>query len=133
MISYVRLGTLCLALVFVFGCRLAYTQQTNPMKVTLTVGQSVKVTGTDMTVTFEEIAEDSRCPTGTTCIWAGDATVSIAIVSGNNTPSKSTLHTNAQFAQEAQHAGVLVRLVDVSPYPTVDGPPRRESYRVSLS
>ena len=126
--------TICVAVTFVFfGCRVAYTQQANPMKATLTVGQSVKVPATDVKVTLEEVLEDSRCPTGTTCIWAGDATVSITIASANNGPWKFTLHTNGQSAQEAQHDGVLVRLMDVAPYPTVDGPPKREAYRVSFS
>jgi hypothetical protein len=127
---------MCLSVTCVFfGCRFAYTQQkqANPMRVSLSVGQSVNVPDTDVKVTLEEIVEDSRCPTGTTCIWAGDATVSIAIASGKSTPSKVMLHTNGQFAQEAEQSGVLVRLMDVAPHPTADGPPRREAYRVSLS
>jgi hypothetical protein len=128
------LVAICLSVTGVFfGCRLAYTQQANPMTATLRVGESVKVPTTDVKVTLEAIVEDSRCPTGTTCIWAGDATVSVAIASGNSSPSKFALHTNGQFAQQAEHSGVQVRLTDVAPYPTVDGPPRREAYRVSFS
>lgn len=37
----------------------------------LTIGQRASVTGEDLAVSFEEMTEDSRCPSDVTCVWAG--------------------------------------------------------------
>ena len=102
------------------------------MTVTLGLGKSVSVSGADASLSFDELVEDSRCPTGVTCIWAGDAVVRIGITAGGAS-SKHTLHTNSQFAREAEQSGVRVVLVSVTPYPTADAAPRRDDYRVTLS
>jgi hypothetical protein len=45
-------------------------------KETVTLAESPKAT-----LTFAEVL-DSRCPTGVQCVWAGNATVSLALTSG---------------------------------------------------
>jgi hypothetical protein len=45
-------------------------------KETVTLAESPKAT-----LTFAEVL-DSRCPTGAQCVWAGNATVSLALTSG---------------------------------------------------
>jgi hypothetical protein len=37
----------------------------------LSIGQHASVTGEDLVVSFEEVTEDSRCPSDVTCVWAG--------------------------------------------------------------
>jgi len=48
---------------------------------TLRVGEAVRVEDADVTVTFKEVASDSRCPKDVTCIQAGEAVVHLAVVS----------------------------------------------------
>ncbi|MBM2831274.1 MAG: hypothetical protein HW414_326 [Dehalococcoidia bacterium] len=38
----------------------------------LSVGQSRRIQGEELTVKFLEVASDSRCPSKVTCIWAGE-------------------------------------------------------------
>jgi hypothetical protein len=101
--------------------------------IVLAIGASAKVPDTNITVFFEEVVEDSRCPTGANCIWEGDAAVKIRLDIPNTSPSRYTLHTNKQFVREIEHGGVLILLVAVTPYPTADAAPRRNEYRITLS
>jgi hypothetical protein len=39
----------------------------------LRVGQSAAVSGTELRLRFEEVREDSRCPTDVVCVWGGNA------------------------------------------------------------
>ena len=102
-------------------------------EVVLTRGASHHVADTDLTVVFETVVEDSRCPTGVSCVWAGDAAVRIRIEAPATASVTRELHTNAGFEREMAHGGVRVRLVSLTPEPGPDGPPRPDDYRATLS
>jgi hypothetical protein len=121
-----------LGIVFFLSCATAMqTRQSQPFKTVLAIGKSVTVRNTGVTVSFDEVVEDSRCPTGITCIWAGDAVVKISIKTRDGKPASYTLHTNSP-ERAADHGGNRVELVAVTPYPKGDTPPRRADYRVTL-
>lgn len=84
-------------------------------------------------ITFVRVAEDSRCPTGVTCIWEGDALVELEIRGEDGGAETVTLHANPQFAQEATAHGLRVRLERLVPHPTADAPVAPDAYRVHLS
>jgi hypothetical protein len=85
-----------------------------------------------MTITFEQVVQDSRCPTGLTCIVAGDAAVRIRFDAPGTPPSSHVLHTNLDSARAAEQGAVRVTLTAVAPYPAGDTKPRPEEYRVTL-
>jgi hypothetical protein len=121
-----------LGIVFFLSCASAmHTRQSQPFKTVLAIGKSAAIPNTPVTVTFDEVIEDSRCPTGVTCIWAGDAVVKISIKAANGKPGAYTLHTNSPERQ-AEHDGYRVELMTVTPYPKGDAPIRREDYRITL-
>jgi hypothetical protein len=49
---------------------------------TLRVGESARVEATDLTVSFEEVSSDSRCPKDVNCIQAGEAVIQLAVRTG---------------------------------------------------
>jgi hypothetical protein len=49
----------------------------------LQIGQTVRLASENMQLTFREVTEDSRCPSGVVCIWAGRATSLLKIVYGD--------------------------------------------------
>ena len=72
----------------------------------LVVHQTDQITGEDISVTFQQVLEDSRCPIDVTCIWAGLAEVSLRVaVSGNESelslstspPENSAVFENYTF------------------------------------
>ena len=102
------------------------------VSVVLAIGASKRVPDTNLTVKFEAVVADSRCPTGTTCVWAGDTAVKIQMTAPKTTPASAVLHTNLRTAPPVVHDGWRIKLIGVTPAPTADGPPRPEDYRITL-
>jgi hypothetical protein len=82
---------------------------------TLAVGQSA-VVESDVRLTLKSVTDDSRCPVDVTCVWEGDAKVSVEVI----TPSpraEHELHTSSRFDREANHGAYRVTLVKLEPAP----------------
>jgi hypothetical protein len=92
----------------------------------LPVGGAAVVRGSDATITFRRVTEDSRCPTSVTCVWAGDARIEIT-VTRNGGAAESRLLSLTPPDQEAQFGDFAVRFVGLTPYPATPEPsaPRR--------
>jgi hypothetical protein len=50
---------------------------------TLGISESKRIEATDLTVSFQEVSSDSRCPKDVNCIQAGEALVQLALRSGS--------------------------------------------------
>jgi hypothetical protein len=88
---------------------------------TLAEGESMRVDGTDLVVTFTRVVEDSRCPTSVTCIRAGEARI-VVTVRGAGAPVALQLDSPAATSagaptNEKRVGPYLVRLESVDPYP----------------
>ena len=68
-------------------------------------------------ITFEGVSEDSRCPTGVQCVWAGDAAATLTLEKPPAAAEQRTLHTNGRFEQQTALDNFVIRLEDVRPYP----------------
>lgn len=95
------------------------------------VGVTVPLPGSGGSVTFVRVTEDSRCPTGTTCIWEGDAVVELR-VDANATVETLELHTNPRFAREGRAGGVVLTLERLDPHPAADQAVPPDAYRLRL-
>jgi hypothetical protein len=89
-------------------------------------GQSATVSHTGVTVTFKSLGEDSRCPEGCCCIWAGNARVIIS-VAGMDTSLNSYLEPKEISCSEYR-----ITLLDVRPYPRLDEHIDSQSYTIIL-
>jgi hypothetical protein len=98
----------------------------------LRVGASAPVPGTTSVISFVGVANDSRCPRGVTCIWEGDAVVSLRVQPQQGEPRTIDLHTSDRFDQQTRIDGVTVRLERLEPYPEKDAPVPADAYRVTL-
>ena len=58
----------------------------NDKKYDLRLGQQAQVG--DYIPIFQEVEEDSRCPKGTNCIWAGRAIVKLSVVTPGKQPKE---------------------------------------------
>jgi len=85
-----------------------------------------------LTVTFERVSSDSRCPMDTQCIWAGDGVVSVSISQGMNGSARRELHTDAS-GSEASFLTYSIKLLGLSPYPRRDLQIRPEDYVATIS
>lgn len=82
----------------------------------LPYGQSRQPRGSDATLTFTEVIEDSRCPTGVQCVWAGRARIVIEKTEGGQT-TPVELSTESAEASTAEVDGMVIRLVQLDPHP----------------
>jgi hypothetical protein len=108
------------------------TEQSASERVELRVGASAPVSGTRTTITFERVRDDSRCPTGVTCIWEGDAIVVLSLHTGTNERATVEVHQNPRFPRQATAQGVTVALEALEPYPEADKPVPAGAYMVKL-
>ncbi|HEV2860590.1 MAG TPA: hypothetical protein VGX48_06270 [Pyrinomonadaceae bacterium] len=99
------------------------------------VGQVVTFGGESLRLRFREVAEDSRCPVGVACVWAGNAEVMLE-VGGRRGGLKRTLklNTNAssQKAGEGKYGRFTIKLVELNPRPSREGKIAAGGYTATL-
>lgn len=98
---------------------------------TLRVGQAALVRPGGLKVTFERVVEDSRCPEGVNCIWAGNARVAVGLSGAGGRPTPVELNTNVEPRQQS-HLRYEVRLLGLSPRPKEGERVDEKSYVVTL-
>jgi len=97
---------------------------------TLAVGQSAVVDDA-VRLTLKGVSEDSRCPVDVTCVWEGDAKVSVEVLTP--TPrAEHELHTSAREDREAKHGAYRITLVKLEPAPRSTAPTSAADYRATL-
>jgi hypothetical protein len=94
----------------------------------LSHNQTAVVESESLSVKFLNVTEDSRCPVGVKCIWAGQAVVELEIKSHDNEPDSMALISQSGRGDLAikQLNGLIVNLVKVEP-------PRKRNQEIPLS
>jgi hypothetical protein len=82
----------------------------------LPAGATARLENSPLTVTFLRVEEDSRCPRGVTCVWAGNARVAVEISVGDGAPETLALNTLVN-PQSHEVRGFMLRLMSVSERP----------------
>ncbi len=100
-----------------------------PATVELKPGHSVELTDQGYRITFKSVPEDSRCPTGVQCVWAGDAAVHLKITGVE--ARDCTLHTTLD-PRSIVLKRVSIALKRVSPYPSRESRIDPSDYCVKL-
>ena len=101
-------------------------------EISLAAGQTVDISDEDMTVKFIEITEDSRCPEGATCIWAGQASASVELIKDNITSRMILTETSGSIGFSQSDFAQYILEFHISPYPKVDKPIDKANYRLLL-
>jgi len=126
-----KIAIFAMALTLLLGMVDSADAQT-PQEFTLRPGQQKSLFGGKLKVKFVEVTDDSRCPTGVDCIWAGNAVVKV-IITGYRAGSK-TVQLNSNAGQKGdQLEGYAINLEGVTPYPKAGKPIGKTSYRASFS
>jgi tetratricopeptide (TPR) repeat protein len=100
----------------------------------LSLGQSGRLAEANLTLTFQEVLEDSRCPALVDCFWSGQAIVAVAVQQEGSAPGVFALNNNPALKQEsAAYQGHIIRFTGLDPYPQYpDEPIPPEAYQVTL-
>ena len=112
---------LALILTLAFGAGLAVEAQTRQQQ-KIQINKQKRFSRSNLTVKFVSLIEDSRCPVGTNCIWAGNAKIKIEVGKGRN---KKIFEVNTNVGPKgAAFDGYQIELVDLTPVP-------RENIRIN--
>lgn len=100
----------------------------------LGVGKTAKLSNGSLKVTFNAVSEDSRCPDGVNCMWAGKVVANLTVANAEGSQAfdftregKSSKPTTKQFKDWT------IRLHDVAPYPKDGVKLDKQRYSVRIS
>ncbi len=98
----------------------------------LSIGQSVVITGEDLEIRFVEVSEDSRCPKDVTCVWEGRVIALVEIsADGSSQQLKLTQPgLTEQYVMETYKDYQLT--FKVEPYPEEGKEIAADEYRLLL-
>jgi hypothetical protein len=98
----------------------------------LRIGETITIEGEPLTVSFDRVVEDSRCPTNATCVWAGTAVVQIGLRVSESVRGTLNLQTLSDTAREGVFQKYRLRLIQLAPAPADSAPVPPEQYVLTL-
>ena len=91
-------------------------------EITLKAGESKMIKDSGITITFKSVSQDSRCPEGVNCVWAGVATVEIEVTGRATRPLTLQLSTmdneSKGYKTYVNYSGYNISLIDLTPETT---------------
>lgn len=95
-------------------------KSTFPQSITLLEGKSAKIAESLRVVQFDKLISDSRCPPKATCIWAGDAVLSLSVFTpGTEESVQLELHTyDLGGKNQASAYGYKFKILELTPVKT---------------
>jgi hypothetical protein len=97
---------------------------------TLAVGEEKIFDG--LTVKFNGVLAEYRCPRDLLCIWEGNAEAQIEAFLPGHERATLVLNTSPMFATSATYEGYKIQLLLLEPYPLSQSPPPPEAYVLTL-
>ena len=95
------------------------------------INKEKRLAKSKISVRFIELVEDSRCPTDTNCIWAGNAKIKVRVTKQGRS-HVLTLDTHGPN-QSATAEGHSIKLIDLTPEPRSNIRIDRNGYIATLS
>lgn len=97
----------------------------------LKYGEIKKNADYQISIVLDSVLNDSRCPTGAQCIWAGNAAVRFIYCSENSKVS-FVLNTISSFRTDSLIDGYRIRMIKLSPYPGLGVEIKQSDYKAEI-
>jgi hypothetical protein len=97
----------------------------------LKINQDATIEGEGLTVAFESVLEEGRCPEGLTCVWAGNAKIKIKLSKKAQKPGAVELNTGVK-PKSSSFLNYEIKLVALNPRPKGDKPVEKNEYKATL-
>ena len=97
----------------------------------LKINQKATIEGEGLAVAFESVLEDSRCPEGVDCIWAGNAKIKIRLSKPTQAPGAVELNTGIN-PKSSSFLDYEIKLVALNPRRKADKPLEPNEYKATL-
>jgi hypothetical protein len=98
---------------------------------TIRVGRERAVEGADLRIAFLGVTEDSRCPEGAMCIWAGNASLRMSARTSQGEATVFSLNTNLP-PREFDFGAYRIKLVRLTPHPSIHAELKPSKYAAEL-
>ena len=108
-----KLFTITLSLLMIFSMTISAAQ--TPDMLIVKMGQQKVSKKSGLRIKFVSVIEDSRCPVGTDCVWAGNAKIKVQIVGERSTKEfefNTTIGTKGDMLD-----GWAIYLEELTPVP----------------
>ena len=99
---------------------------------TLNVGERKRIGTEGLSVKFNGVMEDSRCPIGAVCVWQGNGAISLEFQKSGMSPLTAILHTTLN-PKDTTYAGYEIRFKRLSPYPKLGIQILPSEYKATLN
>ena len=98
----------------------------------LRLGEAATISSEGLSIRFMGIDQDSRCPLGVECIWAGEVTAVVTLIKSRGNALEVNLTKGAVETgrEKAKFEGYSIKLIDVMPYPSAKNPGSLEEERI---
>jgi hypothetical protein len=83
----------------------------------LPIGQTVDIVGQGLSIKFDAVTSDSRCPSGAECVWAGEATCRM-VIKFQETETEVIFTQTGNSISQAKSQGYTFSF-QLAPYPQV--------------
>lgn len=123
--------TMFLTLIAILGMA-AIASASKPETIILKHGQQKKAARGEVTIKFVSVMEDSRCPEGVNCVWAGNARVQVK-VTGRRGEAKIMVMNTTMGPKGDQYDGWAIYLTSLSPAPKSGKSISKRSYIATFS
>lgn len=100
-------------------------------EVTLAPGETKSTGG--ISIRFDRVEGDSRCPADVTCAWEGDADLVFTLSATGEQAAQVHLHTTRRETRAVTYAGRGVTLVNVRPAPHSEREIAPGDYRATVA
>ncbi len=97
----------------------------------LKYGKKAVIGEENLHITFKDIVEDSRCPIGYECFWAGNGAVLLKIEKANEDILIDTVNTTLE-PRTLYYKYYHITLKNLKPYPAADTVIKKGDYIITL-
>jgi hypothetical protein len=136
-VPYFLIASLALVAFFVYFQPL-FAQQSRRAEVMrlgqefeLKINQEATIEGEDLTVAFESVLQDGRCPEGVDCVWAGNAKIKVRLSKQKQTPGAVELNTGLN-PKSSSYLDYEIKLVGLNPRPKSEKAVEPNEYKATL-
>ena len=99
----------------------------------MTFDETLDFPDADFSITFDQVVEDSRCPTHVVCVWEGLVKVNLSfLLDGEPSAYEFIKHEGIQDDSVTEVGPYTITLLEVNPYPE-DIPLEEEDYWLKIS
>jgi len=99
----------------------------------LRIGESAFIKGEDLSIKFIKVVEDSRCPRGVECVWAGRVVCEVEITYRGSLHTVTLTQPGLTDWPPAESLDKYSIAFQVEPYPDIDKQILEDDYQLVLT